>query len=585
MYLCLSVSAWAPILSNSSPSPRIKTRLWAEETGPDYYSVTPVPTYDEMVTWGRAVDAQMQSERNRQQGSHSPNGAGPGGRPFSSEEESQIDELERLLSLRRHAQKPLSASDAQSLRDALKGVDNMLAETSPSNAYALDAAGAAGVAVNGAEAPVNGAEAPVNGAEAPVNGAEATAGTVPPTDAFDDTNVSEGCSMYGCRETGGQGLEADAIASITYGDAGVDVEKGERFADWVGLEGASTARSGVPPEGSIGGFGGVFDLGAAGFTGGDSVLVGATDGVGTKLLLAQAARHHSGLGIDLVAMCVNDVLCQGAEPLFFLDYVAMGKLDLALGQEVVGGVIQGCKEAKCALLGGETAEMPDVYGETGYDLAGFAAGAVRRDAVLPHMDRMAEGDLLVAVQSSGLHSNGFSLVRKLLKEYLLDIQAPPPFASPCSTLAEALLVPSAIYSNALHPLPGKAGAVKGVAHVTGGGLPGNVPRMLPNHLQAILDLSSWSWPPVFKWLQQLSRLGTEEMLETFNCGVGLVLVVSPEQRDWEGVMRDLTNRGVVAWVCGTLEQKQLDDLGSGSDPIDTYGGRQSGVSLINAPSE
>jgi phosphoribosylformylglycinamidine cyclo-ligase len=311
----------------------------------------------------------------------------------------------------------------------------------------------------------------------------------------------------------------DAPAASRYQRAGVDIEAGARFVEAIKMLTRSTARKGA--SGEIGGFGGVFDLRAAGYR--DPLLVAAADGVGTKVLLAAAAGRHREVGIDLVAMCVNDLVVQGAEPLFFLDYLATGQLDPAVAVALVEGIAAGCREAGCALIGGETAEMPGLYRPGEHDLAGFAVGAVEREALLPRTD-MAAGDVLLALPSSGLHANGFSLVRAILAEQGLGPADPAPFA-PGLTLADALLVATRIYVRpALRAI--SAGGVKALAHITGGGLVDNLPRVLPAGWIARVDARSWPLPPAFAWLAEAGGVGPGELARTFNCGLGLVLVVA-----------------------------------------------------------
>jgi phosphoribosylformylglycinamidine cyclo-ligase len=255
--------------------------------------------------------------------------------------------------------------------------------------------------------------------------------------------------------------------------------------------------------------------------------VSGTDGVGTKLEIALAAGIHDGIGQDLVAMCVNDVLAQGAEPLFFLDYFACGRLDLDVATAVVGGIARACKEAGCALIGGETAEMPGMYSEGKYDLAGFTVGAVERSGILPKLNEIRSGDVLVALPSSGPHSNGYSLIRKIVALSGLAWDAPCPFDAD-KTLAQALLTPTRLYPAAALPVI-RAGLVKGLAHITGGGLTDNIPRMLPKHLVPVLDTQAWTLPPVFAWLQSTGGVSDSEMARTFNCGIGLVACVAPQK--------------------------------------------------------
>ncbi|MCM2473938.1 phosphoribosylformylglycinamidine cyclo-ligase [Rhizobium sp. CG5] len=312
---------------------------------------------------------------------------------------------------------------------------------------------------------------------------------------------------------------------LTYSDAGVDIDAGNLMVEKIKPAVKSTRRPGA--DGEIGGFGGLFDLKAAGFT--DPVLVAANDGVGTKLKIAIDAGIHDTVGIDLVAMCVNDLVVQGAEPLFFLDYFATGKLDPDQGAAIVGGIAAGCLEAGCALIGGETAEMPGMYKGGDYDLAGFAVGAAERGQLLPAGD-IAEGDVILGLASSGVHSNGFSLVRKIVTLSGLDWDAPAPFASE-TTLGAALLTPTRIYVKPLLKAIRETGALKALAHITGGGFPENIPRVLPKHLAAEIDLDSITVPAVFSWLAATGGVAQNEMLRTFNCGVGMIVVVSAENAD------------------------------------------------------
>jgi phosphoribosylformylglycinamidine cyclo-ligase len=307
---------------------------------------------------------------------------------------------------------------------------------------------------------------------------------------------------------------------VTYRDAGVDIDAGNALVKAIAPLAAKTKRKGV--LGSIGGFGGLFDLKPCGFK--DPVLVAATDGVGTKLKLAIETGIHSGIGIDLVAMNVNDLVVQGAEPLFFLDYLATGKLDLGVAETVIGSIAKGCKEAGCALIGGETAEMPGLYAPGDYDLAGFAVGAVERSGVLPR-DDIEAGDVILGLPSSGVHSNGFSLVRRVVKASGLALNDAAPFARDMK-LGEALLTPTRIYVRQILEAIRGTGAIKALAHITGGGLTENIPRVLPSDLAAEIDLGAFALPPVFEWLMAEARLDQSEMLRTFNCGIGMVLVVA-----------------------------------------------------------
>ena len=309
---------------------------------------------------------------------------------------------------------------------------------------------------------------------------------------------------------------------LTYSDAGVDIDAGNLLVEKIKPAVRSTRRPGA--DGEIGGFGGLFDLKAAGFT--DPVLVAANDGVGTKLKIAIDADYHDTVGIDLVAMCVNDLVVQGAEPLFFLDYFATGKLDPDQGAAIVGGIAAGCREAGCALIGGETAEMPGMYSSGDYDLAGFAVGAAERGKLLPSGD-IAEGDVILGLASSGVHSNGFSLVRKIVSLSGLGWDAPAPFADG-KKLGEALLEPTRIYVKPLLKAIRETGALKALAHITGGGFPENIPRVLPKHLAAEIDLAAVNVPPVFSWLAKTGGVEAKEMLRTFNCGIGMIVVVAQE---------------------------------------------------------
>ena len=332
---------------------------------------------------------------------------------------------------------------------------------------------------------------------------------------------------------------------LTYAGAGVDIDAGDALIDRIKPFAKATRRPGA--DAALGGFGGAFDLKAAGYN--DPILISGTDGVGTKLRIAIDTGKLDTVGIDLVAMCVNDVLAQGAEPLFFLDYFATGKLETDKAADVIKGIAKGCEIAGCALIGGETAEMPGMYEGDDFDLAGFVVGAVERDAVMPHLDKMAAGDTLVAVASSGPHSNGYSLIRKVVDRSGLSWTDPAPFDSG-KTLAEALLEPTRIYIKSLLPII-KAGNIKGLAHITGGGLTENTPRMLPDHLEADIDFGSFDRPAVFKWLQETGGIAESELRRAFNCGVGLVLAIAPSKAD--GVITALNATGETAWVIGSLK--------------------------------
>ena len=310
----------------------------------------------------------------------------------------------------------------------------------------------------------------------------------------------------------------EAINGLSYKDAGVDIDAGEALVEAIKPLAKSTNRSGVTS--SLGGFGAMFDLRRAGFI--DPVLVAGTDGVGTKLKVANEAGKHDTVGIDLVAMCVNDLIVQGAEPLFFLDYFATAKLDVAAGTDIITGIAEGCKRAGCALIGGETAEMPGMYAKGDYDLAGFCVGAVEREGILSG-DKIGEGDIILGLAASGLHSNGFSLVRRVIEKAGMSYSDDAPF-QPGTTLAEALLEPTRIYVTSTLAAVA-AGGVHGMAHITGGGLVENIPRVLPKGLGADLDASAWKLPEVFRWLAKTGGIAQSEMARTFNSGIGMVVIV------------------------------------------------------------
>ncbi|MCC6888838.1 MAG: phosphoribosylformylglycinamidine cyclo-ligase [Hyphomicrobiales bacterium] len=310
-----------------------------------------------------------------------------------------------------------------------------------------------------------------------------------------------------------------ADTGLTYAEAGVDIDAGNRMVELIKPLVRATARPGADAE--IGGFGGLFDLKRAGFA--DPVLVAATDGVGTKLKIAIETGRHDSIGIDLVAMSVNDLVVQGAEPLFFLDYFACGKLAPETGATIVKGVAEGCRQAGCALIGGETAEMPGLYSEGDYDLAGFAVGAAERGALLPRRD-IAVGDLVLGLASSGIHSNGYSLARRVVAATGLGWDAPAPF-DPSRSLGDAMLTPTRIYVNSCLAALRQTTALKGLAHITGGGFPDNIPRVLPDGLGVALDLACVPVLPVFRWLAAAGDIAEAEMLRTFNCGIGMVAIV------------------------------------------------------------
>src|ERR1700755_1430269 len=313
-----------------------------------------------------------------------------------------------------------------------------------------------------------------------------------------------------------------ADKGLTYAQAGVDIDAGNRMVDLIKPLVRATARAGADAE--IGGFGGLFDLKRAGFR--DPVLVAATDGVGTKVKIAIEPGQHDTIGIDLVAMSVNDLVVQGAEPLFFLDYFACGKLDPEATATIVAGIAEGCRESGCALIGGETAEMPGLYKDGDYDLAGFAVGAAERGTLLPRGD-IAPGDAVIVLASSAVHSNGFSLVRKIVEMSGLSLDAPAPF-SPVLTLGGALLTPTRLYVKSCLRAIRETGAVKGLAHITGGGFPANIPRVLPKHLGVGIDLERLPVLPVFKWLAAEGDIAELELLRTFNCGIGMIAIVKAE---------------------------------------------------------
>jgi phosphoribosylaminoimidazole synthetase len=331
---------------------------------------------------------------------------------------------------------------------------------------------------------------------------------------------------------------------LTYADAGVDIDAGEMLVEAIKPLAKSTRRPGA--DAALGGFGALFDLKAAGFV--DPLIVATTDGVGTKLKIAIETGRHDGVGIDLVAMCVNDLLAQGAEPLLFLDYYATGKLEIDAARRVVAGIAEGCRQAGCALVGGETAEMPGMYAGGDYDLAGFSLGAVERGHALPYLDRQSPGDLIIGLASSGPHSNGYSLVRKIVEASGIRWGDDAPFARDRS-LAQALMEPTRIYVKPVLPLM-KAGLIKGAAHITGGGLIENPRRCVAEGLTATFDWDAWPLSHVFQWLQSAGGVSDHEMRRTFNCGVGFILIVAPENA--EPVLEALLNAGEAAFVCGQL---------------------------------
>ena len=317
-------------------------------------------------------------------------------------------------------------------------------------------------------------------------------------------------------------MTAENQTGMTYAEAGVDIDAGNAMVETIKPLVRSTRRPGADAE--IGGFGGLFDLKAAGFS--DPILVAANDGVGTKVKIAIETGRHDTIGIDLVAMCVNDIVVQGAEPLFFLDYYATAKLVPGVGADIVRGIAAGCRLAGCALIGGETAEMPGLYDGADYDLAGFSVGAAERGRLLPRAG-IVPGDVVLGLPSSGIHSNGFSLVRRIVAKTGLPYDAPAPF-EPSRSLGDALLEPTRIYVKPLLAALKACDGIKALAHITGGGFPDNLPRVLPDKVGIMIDLDAIMPAPVFGWLAREGNVAEAEMLRTFNCGIGMVAMVSPE---------------------------------------------------------
>jgi phosphoribosylaminoimidazole synthetase len=331
---------------------------------------------------------------------------------------------------------------------------------------------------------------------------------------------------------------------LTYAQAGVDIDAGAALVSRIGPLARSTRRPGA--DGSLGGFGALLDLKAAGYD--DPLIVSTTDGVGTKLKIAIETGLHDTVGIDLVAMCVNDLLAQGAEPLAFLDYYATGRLDVDAAARVVAGIAEGCRQAGAALAGGETAEMPGMYKGGDYDLAGFCLGAVRRDGVLPRLEAQRVGDVMIGLAASGPHSNGYSLIRRVVERSGLAWDAPSPFQSG-ATLAQALMTPTRIYVRSVLPLA-KAGQIKGAAHITGGGLIENPPRAIAEGLAPRFDWDAWPIPPVFAWLADIGGVAEAEMRRTFNLGIGFLLIVAADAAP--SVLAALLDAGEDAFICGEL---------------------------------
>ncbi len=334
---------------------------------------------------------------------------------------------------------------------------------------------------------------------------------------------------------------------LTYAAAGVDVDAGNALVDRIKPMAALTKRIGA--DVNLGGFGGLFDLKACGYK--DPVLVAANDGVGTKVKIAIETGLHTTVGIDLVAMCVNDLIVQGAEPLFFLDYFATGALNIEEAAQVISGIAEGCRIAGCALIGGETAEMPGLYASGDYDLAGFSVGAVERGAILPRKD-VSSGDALIGLASSGVHSNGYSLVRRIVERAGLDWNDDAPFQAG-STLGEALMEPTRIYVKPVLAALKSGLNIKALAHITGGGITENLPRVLPDSVSAAVNLNAIDVPPVFGWLAATGGVTETEMLRTFNCGVGMILVVAAANIG--AVMEHFSNEGIVAFHIGSLTER------------------------------
>jgi phosphoribosylformylglycinamidine cyclo-ligase len=370
------------------------------------------------------------------------------------------------------------------------------------------------------------------------------------------TGLNQVCSrqLPGAR-SGAPISHEDAIRSnttMTYRGAGVDIDAGDALVEAIKPLAGSTKRRGA--DAALGGFGALFDLKAAGFK--DPILVGTNDGVGTKLMIAIAANRHDTIGIDLVAMCVNDLVVQGAEPLFFLDYFATGKLDVATGRTIIAGIAAGCREAGCALIGGETAEMPGMYHGNDYDLAGFAVGAVERGQIVGGTD-VKPGDVVLGLASSGVHSNGYSLVRKIVEGSGVTWTAPAPFDT-ARSLGEALLIPTRIYVKSCLALA-RAGLAKAMAHITGGGLIENVPRVIPDDATVEINAASWKLPPVFAWLSKEGGVVPAEMARVFNCGIGMVIVVAPDRA--EDATRLLTEHGETVHRIGKVVPRAEGGVG------------------------
>ena len=343
-----------------------------------------------------------------------------------------------------------------------------------------------------------------------------------------------------------------SLKNITYREAGVDIDAGNTFVKSIMPKVESTQRTGTMS--SLGGFAGFFDPKKAGYK--DPILVASTDGVGTKLKIAIELGCHETIGIDLVAMCVNDIIAQGAEPLFFLDYLATAKLDLRIAQDVISGIVKGCTQARCALIGGETAEMPSMYSHGDYDVAGFAVGAVERGGIIDGHS-IQDGDIILGLSSSGLHSNGFSLVRNLISGTDKKLTHKSPFDNN-NSIGDTLLTPTRIYvASCLKAL--QLGGVRGLAHITGGGLVENIPRILPDGMGAYIDTKSWDVPNVFKWLYSMGNISKSEMVRTFNCGIGMVMVVDPNQV--QRITMSLASSGEVSYELGKIKRTTANSSG------------------------
>ena len=343
-------------------------------------------------------------------------------------------------------------------------------------------------------------------------------------------------------------LKKNSQKKLRYSDAGVNIDLGNQLIERIKHGATTTHNAGVISD--LGGFGALFDL--APFHYKDPVLVSATDGVGTKLKFAIEMGKHDTIGIDLVAMCVNDLIVQGAKPLFFLDYFACGKLDVDQASHVINGIVKGCKLANCALIGGETAEMPSMYKNEEYDLAGFCVGAVERDAIIDGHTVQA-GDSLIAVASNGIHANGYALIRKILENTQTDINTS---LDDNKTLADILIAPTKIYVGTINKLL-QVCSIKALSHITGGGLIENIPRSIPKSLQVIIDTKSWSMPRIFAWLQTQGQIESKEMYRTFNCGVGMVICVA--EKDTKKALKSLKECGEFAWKIGQVSDKGSND--------------------------